>query len=536
MPTVRERNNYAEDVKTKFRNAGEAFVSKLGEIASVGQPVTVRGHLTRELRNQTITLLEPLERCITIPGRRNNTFAAIAETMWVIAGRNDLAYLSAYLPRAGDFSDDGTTWRAAYGPRLRHWQGVDQLERVKILLNDSPESRRAVMSLFDPATDYGDSRDVPCTNWLHFNVRDKKLNLNVVVRSNDLMWGFSGINTFEWSVLQEMMAYWVGVEVGESTYFVSSLHLYQRHYDRAARIISQNYHNSILLPATPSPRFNTPFEELSTRLSAWFSIEAQIRSDTVSIESIYAFPDPLLRDFLVMLNAYWTFKRGHQEQATALLDNVHDQALARAGRDYFDWTNSPITEAEKSTDIELPPPGFAVLLGFLIKLHRVKDAMYGDSWKRRGEQMAIMANLARKVDRLVLYRHSACEGTESVLDTAVDFLIYSVKYDTYLRDALGLRPLVSETWSEGTAGFEQALKTVQPSRDDISSMDHITTITKAFIDLEEAVAAGSPPADKAPRVNALSDQAASLVMALCRENPASAYHMMSALDYPNDGT
>lgn len=515
----------------KFRNAGEAFVSKLGEIAATGECVTVRGHLTRELRNQTITLQEPLERCIAVPGRRNNTFAAIAETMWVVAGRDDLSYLSAYLPRAPEFSDDGTTWRAAYGPRLRSWHGIDQLEHVRNLLRTSPESRRAVMSIFDPATDFSDSKDVPCTNWLHFRLRDNKLDLNVVVRSNDLIWGFSGINTFEWSVLQEMMAHWVGASVGEATYFVSSLHLYQRHFGRAGQILSQAHRSSPYRDVSTVQRFNTPFDELSTRLSEWFALEARMRTGTINVADITKFQDPLLRDFLAMLNAYWTFRRGAQVEAQALLDSVQDPALAFAGRDYFDWMMNPATE-RTTTDIELSPPGFTVLLGFLTKLHRVKDAMYGDSWKRRGEQMGILANVARKVDRLVMYTPSAPEGTESFLDSAVDLLIYSVKYDTYLSDMLGLRPPADEAWSDGTAGFEETLKAVQPLvGEEVSASERTRTIAEVFHELEEAVAVGSSAAEKAVRVRALSDQAAALVMALCRENPASIYRMMSELDY-----
>ncbi|PDQ34164.1 MAG: hypothetical protein B5766_13125 [Candidatus Lumbricidophila eiseniae] len=60
------------------------------------------------------------------------------------------------------------------------------------------------------------------TQWiwqLHFLVRHGRLSLNVALRSNDVLWGFSGINTFEWSVLQEMMAYWVGVEIGPASFF-----------------------------------------------------------------------------------------------------------------------------------------------------------------------------------------------------------------------------------------------------------------------------------------------------------------------------
>lgn len=69
------------------------------------------------------------------------------------------------------------------------------------------------------------------------------------------------------------------------------------------------------------------------------------------------------------------------------------------------------------------------------RLHLAKDAAYRNSWKKRGEVMSIMANISRKVDRL----ENAATGApptsdESILDTAVDLLVYTLKYQTYLAD------------------------------------------------------------------------------------------------------
>ena len=82
---------------------------------------------------QQIVITEPWRREVVSVNRKANVFAQIAETMWVLAGRNDIEWLSAYLPRAVDYSDNGTHWRAGYGPRIRRIRGfenVDQLVRV----------------------------------------------------------------------------------------------------------------------------------------------------------------------------------------------------------------------------------------------------------------------------------------------------------------------------------------------------------------------------------------------------------------------
>ena len=71
-----------------------------------------------EIKGVNFTLENPLEREVNVPPRRASLPAQIAETLWVLSGRNDVEFISHYLPRAKDFSDDGVVWRAGYGPRL----------------------------------------------------------------------------------------------------------------------------------------------------------------------------------------------------------------------------------------------------------------------------------------------------------------------------------------------------------------------------------------------------------------------------------
>ena len=220
-----------------YRNISVATVDIVEELLSTGSTISVRGLQTREVVARHTRLERPLERHLFVPERNDDVFAQVAETIWVIAGRDDIAWLERYLPRAREFSDDGEIWRAAYGPRLRNWNGRDQIAETVRLLTEDPTSRRAVMSLFDPDRDFVQSKDVPCTNWLGWIVRDKRLEMSVTLRSNDVIWGFSGVNSFEWSILQEMLAFWLGVEVGPANYYAMSLHLYDRHIDRAGRIV-----------------------------------------------------------------------------------------------------------------------------------------------------------------------------------------------------------------------------------------------------------------------------------------------------------
>src|SRR5258708_35681184 len=109
----------------------------------------------------------PCQRVLPAPQRHNNLFATIAETVWVLAGRNDLTFLSQYLPRAAEFSDDGCVWRGGFGPRLRDWGGVDQIRDGGHTLQPTPKRRQAVILLFDPTRDNTARRGISCNNWRH---------------------------------------------------------------------------------------------------------------------------------------------------------------------------------------------------------------------------------------------------------------------------------------------------------------------------------------------------------------------------------
>ena len=80
-------------------------------------------------------------------------------------------------------------------------------------------------------------------------------------------------------------------------------------------------------------------------------------------------------------------------------------------------------------DIESVSGNEEALADAISSLHDVKHAAYGDSWKRRGESLGILANIARKTDRL-----GKTDDVETALDTAVDLLVYLVKYEAWLRD------------------------------------------------------------------------------------------------------
>lgn len=230
------------------KNLNDAFLQLAKLMLAEGKPVTSRGMATFELHPVFLEIRNPTQRFLSLIGRKNNPMQTIYETLWVLSGRSDIEALSYYMPRAKDFSDDGKVWRGGYGPRLfrwgeqldEAWGGTNQIQGVIDAFKKDRATRQAVIQIWDPDQDgpENESKDRPCTNYLHFMARDGKLDLMVVMRSNDLLWGFSSINVFEWTFLQELIANIAGFGVGKYYHVVDSLHVYMNHVGRLVDIVN----------------------------------------------------------------------------------------------------------------------------------------------------------------------------------------------------------------------------------------------------------------------------------------------------------
>jgi thymidylate synthase len=433
---------------------------------------------------QQITLQDPSrQKEITVPGRRVSLPAQIAETMWILAGRNDVGWLSHYLPRAAEFSDDGQTWRGGYGPRLRDWHSkYDQLDHIVKLLKQDPETRRAVFTIYDPAIDSAPGKDIPCNNWVHFLPRGRTLNAHVAIRSNDLFWGWSGINAFEWTSLLQVVAGLTGMESGSITFSISSLHLYERHWAKAQEIVEgvqlQGIGGAKTLPYAPTFQFKGTLEEFDELVRQWFEIEGQIRKGGLSDAVLYqvtSFPEPMLRSWLAVLLAWH-----HDDQG--FLSAYEGTALAVASA--LSPKKKRLNLVPNPTPVKKPSQARIQFTVFATKLHAEKNAAYGDSWKKRGEMLGIMANIARKVDRL-----GVPGGGDTAADTAIDLAVYLIKYNLWLRQQAGAQDAPTEGKSHVAAVdyLLQHLEKTAPEHDGVSTDVLIESIRARFDHLEHLV-------------------------------------------------
>ncbi len=225
----------------------------LEKVLTEGVNVPTRNGDAVSIYDVSIILQNPRSRHLSLIGRTNNIFSTLAETMWVLAGDNKIKpYLNFFLPRAPEYSDDGLTWRGAYGERL---YAYGQLENViEQFKKEGIYTRRAVISLYMPERDTGESLksvynlenslDIPCNNLIHFFITpDKKLNIKIIQRSGDLIFGVSNINIFEFSLLQELVLQILKrevdseLEIGYLHQSVTNLHIYENKIKQANEII-----------------------------------------------------------------------------------------------------------------------------------------------------------------------------------------------------------------------------------------------------------------------------------------------------------
>jgi len=118
------------------------------------------------------------------------------------------------------------------------WQRNDQLNHVVRLLKDDPETRQAAISIYDAKEWDKYTYDTPCTYAVQFTVLDGKLNMSVVMRSNDLWYGFCN-DQYQFSNLQMLVAKETGYKMGEYYHFAHNLHLYN---DKLPVVNERNYH------------------------------------------------------------------------------------------------------------------------------------------------------------------------------------------------------------------------------------------------------------------------------------------------------
>jgi thymidylate synthase len=210
-----------------LKDGVQGYVDLVNAVIDFGDHVSPRGMGTRELNDVTITIADPTKAVPVGTSRKLRLSIGATETMHLIGGISSLEQLDlASANRFSQFSNDGKL-RGAYGPRVKN-----QIPNVIKRLSDDPNSRQGIVTIFRPDDLDDGIKDVPCTVYLTFSVRDGKLRMATHMRSNDVWLGVP----YDWWMftrLQMTVAWAMKLPVGEYVHHVDSLHIYDRDIDRA---------------------------------------------------------------------------------------------------------------------------------------------------------------------------------------------------------------------------------------------------------------------------------------------------------------
>nr|WP_109995520.1 thymidylate synthase [Salinisphaera sp. LB1] len=162
----------------------------------------------------------------------------IHELLWFIAGDTNIAYLRENKVRIWDeWADENGDLGPVYGYQWRSWpapngESIDQLARVIEGIRRNPDSRRHIVTAWNPAQ-VDDMALPPCHAMFQFYVADGRLSCQLYQRSADIFLGVP-FNIASYAILTHMIAQVCDLAVGDFVHTLGDAHIYLNHLDQVA--------------------------------------------------------------------------------------------------------------------------------------------------------------------------------------------------------------------------------------------------------------------------------------------------------------
>ena len=161
----------------------------------------------------------------------------IYELLWFLRGDTNVHYLQEHGVRIwNEWADENGDLGPVYGHQWRSWPDynggtIDQIQNVLDLIRNHPDSRRMIVSAWNPA-EVEQMALPPCHCLFQFYVADGRLSLQLYQRSADTFLGVP-FNIASYALLLQMMAQVTGLKPGEFIHTTGDTHLYLNHLDQA---------------------------------------------------------------------------------------------------------------------------------------------------------------------------------------------------------------------------------------------------------------------------------------------------------------
>ncbi len=284
------------------------------ELLKSGIRITPSRGPALELHPVALTLKNPRAR-LSRTEARGRIFSALGETCWYLSGGNDAQFIGYYIDYYRQLGDKEDAW-GGYGARLFNADGFDQVRYVIEKLRKEPDSRQAVIQIFDREDVASPHHDVPCTCVLQYMVRCGRLDSIAYMRSNDVRLGLPH-DLFAFTMLQELIARSVGVDPGTHTHFAGSYHLYESDLASARAFLDEGWQSSTQMPAMPA---GDPWDDVSHLLE----VERAIRTGDTDPVGIGFSESPYWADLERLLAIFSLWKSHRLGEVEAMRQHLHD--------------------------------------------------------------------------------------------------------------------------------------------------------------------------------------------------------------------
>lgn len=167
----------------------------------------------------------------------------IHELLWFLAGDTNIGYLKANGVSIWDeWADENGDLGPVYGAQWRSWpapdgRSIDQIANVLAMIRKNPESRRLIVSAWNPAL-VDEMALPPCHTMFQFYVADGRLSCQLYQRSADVFLGVP-FNIASYALLTMMVAQVCGLKPGDFVHTLGDAHLYANHFDQAREQLSR---------------------------------------------------------------------------------------------------------------------------------------------------------------------------------------------------------------------------------------------------------------------------------------------------------
>lgn len=297
-------NNIGQIIEAN--NFNQLFLEGINSIYTKGVWTKPRGFDCKEIMAATLILTNPKNCLITIKDRKLNYAYLIIEKMMYLSQICNVDTLIAYNNKMKDYLNlDTSDFDGAYGPRIAM---NNQLEYCYNELKSDPDSRRAIVTIHN-SSDCKPTKDSACTLSWHFMIRDNKLNMFANMRSNDILWGLC-LDIPAFCFIQEVMAYWLRIEVGNYIHYDASLHYYKEFEQKLLNYIKNQHKDSIILENhnevnnEKNPVWDIPYEETKEALEEFWKQEEDIRKNREFTQTKWN----VINFYLIKLITYWAIK------------------------------------------------------------------------------------------------------------------------------------------------------------------------------------------------------------------------------------